>query len=397
MERLKIFNARIITPDKMINNGCLVIENGKIDRICDENIHVADGLELDADFNYVSPGFIDIHTHGGGGHDFMDATVEAFLGAAEKHAQHGTTSMLPTTVACSNEELKNTIQAYKIAKTLNTNGADLLGLHLEGPYISDLQKGALNSRYIRNPKPEEYMEILNWSDDILRWSAAPELSGALEFGKYIKDKGILPSIAHTDAVHEQVLEAFENGYTHITHLYSGMSGVRRINAYRYAGVIESAFLIDGMTVEIIADGCHLPASLLKLVYKMKGSSKIALVTDSIRAAGLLDGESVIGSLENGQKVIIEDGVAKLPDRTAFAGSVATMDRLVRTVISLADVPLMDAVRMATITPASIVHASGRKGSIVIGKDADIVIFDNQIDIKTTIIKGKIVFQKSKDC
>jgi N-acetylglucosamine-6-phosphate deacetylase len=202
-------------------------------------------------------------------------------------------------------------------------------------------------------------------------------------------------MAHTDAIYEEALKAFENGYSLITHLYSGMSGVMRRNAYRYAGVIESAYIIDEMNVEIIADGSHLPASLLKLIYKIKGPGRIALVTDAMRGAGMPDGESIIGSLKRGMKVIIEDGVAKLPDRTAFAGSVATTDRLVRNMINLAGAPLIEAVRMATSTPASIMGLSDKKGSLIEGKDADIVIFDNNITIDTTIVKGKVVYSRNR--
>lgn len=236
-----------------------------------------------------------------------------------------------------------------------------------------------------------FQKILSWSSDIVRWSAAPELEGALQFGRFLKEQGILPSIAHTNAVYEQVQDAFESGFTHVTHLYSAMSGVRRINAYRHAGVVESAFLIDEMTVEIIADGIHLPPSLLKLVYKIKGPSAIALVTDSMRGAGMPEGESILGSLKNGQKVIIEDGVAKLADRSAFAGSVATADRLVRNMVRLADVPLKDAVRMMTATPATIIGVQKRKGTVEVGKDADIVMFDSDINIQMTMIGGKIVY------
>ncbi|HHW48672.1 MAG TPA: N-acetylglucosamine-6-phosphate deacetylase [Clostridiaceae bacterium] len=393
MRRIKIFNGRIVTPYRLVNNGVIVVEDGKIASISNENVEIDDCLEIDAKGNYIAPGFIDIHTHGGGGHDFMDGTVEAYIGAARMHAQHGTTAIVPTTLTSTNDELKNTFAVYKEAKKINADGAEFLGLHLEGPYFSMEQRGAQDPRYIRNPEHEEYMEILGWSDDIIRWSAAPELKGSLEFGRILKSRGILPSIAHSNAVFEEVQEAFENGFTHITHLYSSMSGVRRINAYRYAGVIESAFIIDGMTVEIIADGAHLPASLLKLIYKIKGAENTALVTDSMRAAGMPEGEYILGSLDGGQKCIVEDGVAKLPDRTAFAGSVATCDRLVRTMVEIADVPVTDAVKMMTATPARIIGVQDRKGSLAAGKDADIVLFDDKINVNMTIVKGKIVFSK----
>lgn len=393
MDRTLIFNGRIITPYRTINNGSILVEDGKIADISEGRLPVSECTTIDAKGLYVSPGFIDIHTHGGGGFDFMDGTVEAYLGAAIEHAKHGTTALVPTTVTSTKESLKETFEIYKKAKASKNKGAALLGLHLEGPYFSMEQRGAQDPRYIKNPEREEYEKILSWSDDIIRWSAAPELDGAMEFGRFLKEKNILPSIGHSNAIYEEVIEAFENGYTHITHLYSGMSGVRRINAYRYAGVIESAFLIDEMTVEIIADGAHLPSSLLKLIYKIKGPDKIALVTDSMRAAGMPEGESILGGIRDGQKVIVEDGVAKLPDRTAFAGSVATADRLVRTMINIAEVPLIDAVRMMTTTPAKIMKIDDRKGSIVVGKDADLVIFDEDINIQTTMVEGEVVYSR----
>jgi N-acetylglucosamine-6-phosphate deacetylase len=206
--------------------------------------------------------------------------------------------------------------------------------------------------------------------------------------------GILPAIAHTDAVYEDVIEAFNSGYTLATHFYSAMSGVTRRNAFRYAGVIESAYLIDNMDVEIIADGVHLPAPLLKLICKIKGTQHTALITDAMRGAGMAPGESILGSLKDGIKVIIEDGVAKMPDRTAFAGSVATFDRLVRNMVKLAEVPLIEAVRMASETPARIMNIKDKKGSLEKGKDADIVIFNNDIQVDTTIVNGKIVYKNS---
>ena len=219
------------------------------------------------------------------------------------------------------------------------------------------------------------------------------LEGALALGQTLQQHHILPSIAHTDAIYEEVEKAFTAGYTHVTHLYSAMSSVTRKNAFRYAGVVEAAYLIEDMTVEIIADGIHLPKPLLQFVYKFKGVDKTALCTDAMRGAGMPDGESILGSLNNGQKVIIEDGVAKMPDRKAFAGSVATTDRLVRTMIYLAGVPLIDAVHMMSLTPARILHIDKEKGSLEIGKDADIVIFDNQININNTILKGHVIYTK----
>lgn len=391
--RIIIKNGKIIFPDEIKENLTLVCENGKITRISNpgEVVPETGDKVIDAQNRYVSPGFIDIHTHGGGGHDFMDGTVEAYLGAAETHAKHGTTALLPTTLTSTFEELMKTFSIYKEAVKKNKKGAKFLGLHLEGPYFAYNQRGAQDPKYLRNPEPEEYNKILAASDDIVRWSLAPELPGALDFGKVLASKNILPSIAHSDAIYEEVLDAYHAGFTHVTHLYSAMSSVTRRNAFRYAGVLEAAYLIDDMTVEIIADGVHLPKSLLQFVYKFKGPDKTALCTDSMRGAGMPDGESILGSLDKGQKVIIEDGVAKLPDRTAFAGSVATTDRLVRNMVDLAEVPLAEAVRMMTLIPARIMHIDRQKGSVKEGKDADFVIFDHHINVSYTILEGNVIY------
>lgn len=373
--------------------GNILITGGKIIEVSEANIEVDDAIEIDAKGNYVTPGFIDIHVHGGAGHDFMDGTEEAFLKIAELHAQYGTTSMLPTTLSATKNELLKTLASYETAHQKNVKGSQFLGMHLEGPYFAMSQRGAQDPRFIRDPDPTEYEEILSKFSIVKRWSAAPELKGAMEFGRYLRSKNVLAAVAHTDAIYEDVVIAFENGYTLATHLYSAMSGVTRKNAFRYAGVIESAYILDGMDVEIIADGVHLPAPLLKLVYKIKGADRTALITDAMRAAGMPPGESILGSLNNGLKVIVEDGVAKLPDRSSFAGSVATADRLVRTMITMGDIPLIDAVKMITSTPARILGVSENKGSLVKGKDADIVIFDNEVSIQLTMIKGKVVFTR----
>ena len=392
-QRLRIYNGTIITPYRIIRGGTLLVDSGVITAVSEQNIPFENALEIDAKGNYISPGFIDIHVHGGGGADFMDGTAEAFLTIAELHARFGTTAMLPTTLTSEKEGLLQTLDAYEEANAKNDKGAQFLGMHLEGPYFALNQRGAQDPKYIRDPDPVEYREILDHSSSIRRWSAAPELKGAMEFGRYVTSRGILAAVAHTDAIYEDVVEAFNVGYTLATHLYSAMSGVTRRNAFRYAGVIESAFIIDEMDVEIIADGVHLPAPLLKLVYKIKGADRTALITDAMRAAGMPEGESVLGNLSSGLKVIVEDGVAKLPDRSSFAGSVATADRLVRTMINLAGIPLPEAIRMITSTPARILKVADKKGVLAPGADADIVIFDTNIHVKKTIIKGKVVYEE----
>ncbi len=391
---IHISNGKVITPKGILEHTDLLIENNFIKAI-DKNIQSSDAIKIDATGLYVSPGFIDIHVHGGGGADFMDGTEDAFLQVAPTHARYGTTSMLPTTLTSSKEELFKTIDIYKSAHQNNKYGAKFLGLHLEGPYLSINQCGAQDPKYIRNPDPAEYKEVLAYTDSIKRWSAAPELDGAIEFAKYLDEKNILVALAHTDAIYEEVLKGFENGYTLATHFYSAMSGVTRRNAFRYAGAVEAGYLIDEMDVEIIADGIHLPAPLLQLVYKIKGAERTALITDAMRAAGTDVKESTLGSLNNGLKVIVEDGVAKLPDRSSFAGSVATADRLVRNMVNMAGVSLEKAIKMITETPARILQLQDKMGALRRNYAADIAIFDDNINIYYTIIDGRVVYQKQE--
>jgi N-acetylglucosamine-6-phosphate deacetylase len=387
---LIIQHATIITPYRCFN-GDIVVEDGRITEIQKEIDfgQLRTAQVIDASGLYASPGFIDLHTHGGGGADYMDGTVEAFSTAAKTHLAHGTTSIMPTTLSGTVDETLRCIQAYESVKDLPGHPT-FLGLHLEGPYFSMAQRGAQDPTHIRNPEPSEYLRILDSTISIKRWSVAPELPGAMAMGRLLAKRGILASIAHTNTDYDTILEAMDNGYSLLTHFYSGMSGVYREHAYRHAGVIEAGYLIDDLPVEVIADGKHLPGSLLALIYKSKGASNICLVTDSIRATGLGEGTFMMGSLGKGQEVIVEDGVAKLPDRTAFAGSIATAEVLVRTMHALGGVPLLEAVRMMTVNPARIAGVNQTKGKLAVGYDADIVLFDKDINIKTVIARGKIV-------
>lgn len=389
---LAIKNVRIISDGVEKKESVLIVGDGKIEKLTDE---IPDGFEgeiIDGKGNYLSPGFIDIHCHGGGGHDFMDSTVEAFVKACQTHAMFGTTAILPTTLAGEEDELCKSFDAFHEAKKINKDGAQMLGMHLEGPYFSKEYKGAQDEKYIVPPRKEQYERIYERSNGaIIRWSAAPELPGSDSFAHFLRDKGVLASAAHTSATYEQMLEAYNNGFSLITHLYSCMSTIIRVGGFRVPGVVESAYLIDGISAELIADGCHLPVSLLQYAYKFKGSDKLVLVTDSMRGAGMPEGESILGSLKNGQRVIIEKGVAFLPDRTAFAGSICTADRLVRTMYKMADISLPETVKMITENPAKLIGYGDTKGVIREGFDADIVIFDDDINIKMTMIGGNTVY------
>jgi len=382
-----IKNGRVLTPQRELENGYVLMDGGRIAEVGEGRCGCSADAEYDAEGRYVSPGFVDIHTHGGGGCDYMDGTPEAFIGAAMAHMAHGTTSIVPTTLTCPDEELFGAFACFKEAKKKMRGGPDLLGLHLEGPYFSPAQAGAQDPKYLRLPEKEHYTRILDASDDILRMSVAVELPGAMELIDELRRRGIVVSVGHSDAMYPDVQRAVEHGCSHVTHLYSGMSMLRRIGPYRHLGVVESAYLIDELSVEIISDGCHLPPELLKLIVRQKPWDKICLITDSMRGAGLPEGEIVkLGSLASGQDVVIEGGVAMLMDHTAFAGSVCTTDRCVRTMVKKAGVPMADAVRMMTANPARVIGAKG-KGALVPGMDADVCVFDGDVNIKAVFVAG----------
>ena len=325
----------------------------------------------------------------------MDGTVEAFCTMSQVHARGGATAIVPSTLTASTEQLYAVLHAFEEAKKKVNTGARLLGLHLEGPYFSSEQSGAQDLRYLKNPDPEEYLSILNCTENILRVSAAPELPGGLELGRELRRRNIVASIGHSNATYDQVIKAVEVGYTHVTHLYSGMSGVKRENCFRIAGVIESGLLLDDLTVEAIADGRHLPPSLLKLIYKCKGPDRMVLCTDAIRAASMPDGEYSMGHKDGGRKIIVHDGVAWLVDRSAFAGSIATMNMLVKNMVEIAGVSPANAIKMASTIPARVIGQDDRMGCLAKGKDADLVILDNDFSVLMTVVQGRIVYSKSQ--
>lgn len=385
-----IQNAVILTPFRQVP-GSVVVEGGVISQVLPgENAGARSGdLLIDARGRYLSPGFIELHTHGAGGCDFMDGSIEAIVKACRTHLSHGTTALLPTTLSSQDEELFENLANIDRAAEIRDGMPEILGVHLEGPYFSPAQNAAQDKRYIKAPAREEYERIYANCPSIKLWSVAPELPGAQEMGRWMRANGIIGSIGHSDAVYEDVESAVENGYRMITHFFNGMSRLTRRDAKMYLGVAESGLCFDDLTVEIIADGRHLPPSLLKLIYKVKGPDRICLVTDSMRAAGTDVQESILGSLKNGQRVIIEDGVAYMPGKTSFGGSVATADRLVRTMHREADVPLTDAVKMMTVTPARILGVDDRIGSVAPGLDADLLLFNEDVSISLVMIKGKV--------
>lgn len=388
MDRLLIQNARIVASNG-IRKGEVLVEGGKIAAVGEPGALADASKTIDADGRYLSAGFIDVHTHGAGGADFMDGDLECFYVAGQAHMLHGTTSILPTTITSTKESMLDFVKLFNQVRLEQPGCPNILGLHLEGPYFADSQRGAQDPRFLRNPSPEEYMTVLDATDRIRRWSFAVELPGSMEFLSALRQRRVVPSLAHSSASCAQVFEAYHNGVKALTHFYSGMESVRRINAFRVAGAVEAGYLLDDLYVEVIADGCHLPAELLQLIYKVKGAARICLVTDSMRAAGMPDGHYMLGNQNTGLDTIVEDGVAKLPDRTAFAGSVATADRLVRTMHELTDAPLYACVEMMTLTPARLLGMEDRKGRISPGMDADIILFDERINVSFVMVGGRV--------
>ncbi len=377
----KIINGQVLVDGRFISTN-LYLQEGKIADITNEDVPY--DFLVDANGNYVTPGFVDMHCHGGGGADFSDGNVDSVLTAAKTHLLHGTTSIFPTVTSSSFLETEQALISIEQAKS---RLASIKDSHLEGPYFSLSQMGAQNGEQLKAPKKADYTKLIN-NYKIVRWDYAPERDEEHEFLKCLTENGIIAAAGHTDATIQQMHSAMLNGCKLITHLYSCTSTIRREKGFRIPGVTEAAYLYDDICVEIIADGKHLPNELIQLAYKYKGNGKLALITDAIRAAGTDIKETFAGKLGTGVKCIIEDGVAKLPDRSAFAGSVATADVLIKTVLN-AGIDLSEAVKMITEIPAKIMGLNN-KGKIKSGYDADIVIFDSEINIKKVFLNGKIV-------
>ncbi len=379
--RVGVKNARIVTATEILENAFCTFSDGVIDYV-GANPPAVDTW-IDAEGGYLVPGFIDLHCHGGSGLEFMDASEAEIGKIADFHLAHGTTTMLATTLAASDEETAEALDRIAAWLEKHPNGP-LLGAHLEGPWLNPLQCGAQNLAYMKAPDAGELAALKARYPFILRVSAAPELEGGMAFGRCGKALGLVMSPAHTDADFGTCETALENGYTLMTHLYSGMKGVTRQNAYRIGGAVEAGLYHDGYFVEIIADGKHLPPELLRYIYKFKGAEKIALITDAIRACGLPEGtRTVIGSQKNGLAVIVEDGVAKLPTRDSFAGSASTFDIIYRTMASAIGRDMVALSRMASLTPARILGLSDR-GEIACGKRADLLILNEELHIQKVI-------------
>ena len=377
MERIK--SDRIILADRLFD-GYIYFENQTIVEVSTEEHPVL--AEYDMTGYYVSAGFIDIHTHGGGGHPF-EGCVEDIVAGCRFHLKHGTTSICPTVSAALLARMEDSVANIKQASLDPRIKGRVIGAHLEGPYLSKQQAGAQSPSFIGPPCAEEYLPLMEkYADVIARWSYAPEVDRNEDFAKALRQYGIVASAGHTDATYEDMLRAREQSCRLITHLYSCTSTVTRDHGFRKLGVIESAYLLDDVYVEIICDGKHLPPELIRMIYRIKGADRIALVTDSLALTGT---DQTHGWMQ-GTEFVIEDGVCKLMDRSAFAGSIATADRVVRVAVRDAEIPVVDAVKMMTETPAKIMGLQN-KGRIAAGRDADFVVFDENIAVREVFVGG----------
>ena len=379
----QIINGKILTPQGWLKEGSVILRDNKILEVTNCDLAVIGAELVDVKGMYVVPGFIDIHVHGGGGRDFQEGTEDAFREAVKAHSLRGTTSIFPTLSSSTVPMIERAVETC--TRLMAEQDSPILGLHLEGHYLNPNKAGAQLPEWIKNPDPNEYIPIVENSHCLARWDAAPELPGALQCGKYCSEKGILPSIAHTNAEYSDVKAAFEAGFTHVTHFYNAMPGFHNKQGYKYEGTVESVYLIDDMTIECVADGIHVPPTILRMAYKIKGVERMAVITDALAVAAADNSAKAFDP-----RVIIEDGVCKLADRSALAGSIATSDRLVRTLVQQAEVPLEDAVRMASETPAHIMGVHRRKGTLARGKDADIVILDDKLKVRCVWQMGKII-------
>ena len=383
-----IGNGRVVLPDEIAENGSVLIRDGRIEEI---NAPCPEGVEtVDAGGGYILPGFIDIHLHGGGGTDFMDAEPESTGIVARAHCQHGTTAMVATTMTCADEHLEQAISCVIASMDQPTNGAEILGLHLEGPFFSAAGKGAQPVSEQRIPTRDVLEKIIRWGQGhILRWDEAPELPNTDLFAQVMKENGILPVVAHTGANATQAMAAFDAGFSHVTHFYNATSTFHKENGIVHSGVIEATYLRDDVTIELIGDGRHIPKESMQLAYRIKGPDRICLITDAMRAAGTDVTHSILGGKTDGTPVVIKDQVAQLPDFSSYAGSICTMDRALRVAHVEYGLPLTGVSRMLSLTPARLCGCDDRKGSIAPGKDADLVIMDRDFKVRQVYVKGAL--------
>ncbi len=376
----QIINGKILTANGWLEGGSIILCDSKILEIANSDLPRVGATIVDVKGDYILPGFVAMNIHGGGGHAFKEGTRTAFDIATDVHLKHGATTIFPTIYTAKTEKIYNSV---KVCEEVMGEGKTVVkGIHIAGPYFNPQMVKSFPGA--KNPDKEEYLQILASTNCIKRWDISPELPGTYEMAKVLKWKNIVAAITHTQAEFEVVRDAYEAGFTHVSQLYNAMPGFHKRGEYKYEGTVESVFLMDDMSVEVTADGKHLPGTILRLVYKLKGVDMMSLVTNALKYAGY------DGDVEPDSDFIIEDGVCKLKDHSSLAGSIATMDRCVRVAVE-SGIPFEDAVRMASATPAKVMGCYDRVGSLEEGKDADVVLMNKDYDVTGVWSAGTRVF------
>jgi N-acetylglucosamine-6-phosphate deacetylase len=383
-------NARLITGSGVIPGGMLVVRADRIE-YAGPRREIPDGVEtIDVSGRYLSPGFVDIHIHGGAGSDFMDATAADIETVFRYHAAHGTTSLCPTTATAPLDEILAALTAIDAYRKGPQSSGRALGAHIEGPYLAMTKRGCHLPQFVRSPEEREWKQILE-RGPVASMTLAPELVGARALIEELNRRGANAHAGHSEALYQEVEEAADWGVRHVTHLYCAMTDAmnnrwRGTPNPRSGGIVEAVYLDDRLSSELITDGKHLSREMLKLAFRNKGYEKLAIVTDAMRGAGMPDGEYTFGP-RHGMRAVVKNGEARVPGGTALASSVFPMNEMVRVFCDLTGCPLWQAVRMASLTPAEIVHCDDRIGSLAPGKFADLVILDDQFNVHATYVGG----------
>jgi N-acetylglucosamine-6-phosphate deacetylase len=381
----KIIHANIYTPDELLPDHTIEIENGIIRKVY-PSIQFEESLDstIDANGMAVTPGLIDVHIHGCMGADTMDATVEALSTMSAFLGKHGVTSFLATTVTNSEKSIKNalTIISYN---QMNLAASNLLGAHIEGPYINIAYKGAQNPEFFRYPQKQEYKAWIEIGN-VKLITIAPEIEGMDEFIKYCVTHKVELAIGHSSASYEQVIHAADLGVRQATHLFNGMQGLHHREPGTAGGILSD----ERIFAQIIVDGHHLHPAIVKLIITVKGIDHTILISDAIRATGLSDGKYDLG----GQEVTVVDGIARISNGS-LAGSTLTLDEAIRNTMNFTGLDFKHVLPMATRVPAEAIHIAHKKGYIRVGYDADLTFFDTSFRVISTLVGGKLIFCKNK--
>jgi N-acetylglucosamine-6-phosphate deacetylase len=369
----------------------LHVDNGRIAAVLPAGSPLPEGARrVEGRGLTAVPGFIDLHVHGGAGADFMDATEDAFRISAEYHAAGGTTSYMPSTATESPEAILACVDMAARCRERGIGGVDILGVHVEGPYMAPKKHGCHDPGFVRLPSREENRAFLDRAPIIKRITLAPELPGVPEFIAEAAKAGIIPSGGHSDATIDETMAAVDRGMSMVTHLYSAMSTIVKQGPFRVPGMLEAALLDDRIATELIADLKHVSKDLLRLAMKTKAEHAICFVTDAMRGAGMPDGTYTFGSAR-GTKAVVENGVARNLENTGFASSTVRMIDLVRNAVRTLGLDLEAAVRRASLIPAKIAGVLDRKGTLEVGKDADLVLLTPDLEVKATYVRGERVY------